>query len=315
MVDMKENPGKSAQVRNAGLTVHPVHDRAEEAIEAFRKYADLNGIEIIDLGYDPESASDETAKSCQAVVSIGGDGTMLAAVRWAYPLDIPVWGINVGDLGYLTTSGTDDLGKLTGKLAAGEYHVEQRTMLEAMVNGGETRLIALNDIVVHRHVPGGGLIMLDAELDGRFLATYEADGLIISTPTGSTGYNMSAGGSILSPDLKAFIITPVCAHSFSARSLVVDDSSVLVIRARLKSAGETAFVTADGQEIAKMTNCPLRDREHAPDSCGRCEVEVRKSGRPAGLVRFDEIFFSDVLRDKLGWAESAPNRFKKQPGS
>jgi len=302
--------GTSAPIKRVGLTVHPMQDRAQDAVERLKKAAESNGIGIIELGHDPENSCSADSKSCEAVVSIGGDGTLLAAVRWAYPSNVPVWGINVGDLGYLTTSGTDDIEELTGKLSRGEYWVEDRTMVEGIVNGGSKRLLALNDIVVHRHVPGGGLMMLDVQLNGRFLATYEADGLIISTPTGSTGYNMSAGGSILSPDLKAFILTPICAHSFSARSLVVDDSSELIVRPRLKYENEVAFATADGQEIAELVNCPTRDDDKAKEFCTNCEVVVKRGERPAGLIRFDEVFFSDVLRDKLSWAESAPKRFK-----
>ena len=153
---------------------------------------------------------------------------------------------------------------------------------------------------------------LDAELDGRFLATYEADGLIISTPTGSTGYNMSAGGSILSPTLKALIITPICAHSFSARSLVIDDGSVLVVRPRLKMVGEIAFALADGQEIAELVNCAVR-RHYDPENYeDYCMVTIKRSECNAGLIRFDEVFFSDVLRDKLGWAEAAPEKKRIQ---
>ena len=149
---------------------------------------------------------------------------------------------------------------------------------------------------------------IDCELDGRFLATYEADGLIISTPTGSTGYNLAASGSILSPTLPAFEITPVCAHSFSARSLIIDDSSELVIRPRLKTEGEVAYATADGQEVAELANCPMRKKPVDEDSC---RVILRRADRCIGLIRFDEIAFFGVLRDKLGWADAAPpNRMK-----
>lgn len=306
---MQKSEKKCVPVTRVGLDVHPFRELAAEAVDRFRHAAENHGIEIADLDKSPHDLDNPP---CQAVVSIGGDGTLLAAVRSAYPSNIPVWGINVGDLGYLTTSTTDEIEAGVGHLAKGEYFIETRTMIEAAVKGktgGETRLVALNDIVVHRRVPGGGLMILDAELDGRFLATYECDGLIISTPTGSTGYNISAGGSILSPTLPAFIITSICAHSFSARSLVVDDSSILVIRPILKMPGEVAFATADGQEIAELVDCPVRSSKKTTDGC---TITVRRAERPAGLVRFDEVFFSDVLRDKLRWAEgTSHNRTDK----
>jgi NAD+ kinase len=315
-------------VTRLAVLAHPQQSYAEAALARLRESAARRRIEIVELQESPGALSD---RPCQVVVSVGGDGTLLAAVRHAYPADIPVWGVNVGQLGFLTTSGIDEIEAHVGRLAEGRYWVESRAMIEAVIECGkgfETRLVALNDIVVHRQVPGGGLMMLDCELDDRFLATYEADGLIVSTPTGSTGYTLSAGGSILSPTLPAFIITPICAHSFSSRSLVVDDSSVLVVRPRLKSEGEVAFATADGQAVATLSNCAVRTVERGDSSMIRstggsagaspsrphrgedgpdfCKVILRKAGRSAGLVRFDEVFFSDVLRDKLGWAEGAP---------
>ncbi len=302
----------SMPITRLGLVVHPQYDVAEDAVVRFRKAADASGIEIIESS---ELSRNTDESPCQAIASIGGDGTLLAAVRSGYPFDIPVMGINVGDLGYLTTLGVEEIERSTKRLAKGEYWVEARSMIEAVIHGeaeSETRLLALNDIVIHRNVPAGGLMALDAELDGRFLATYEADGLIISTPTGSTGYNMSAGGSILSPTLKALIITPICAHSFSARSLVIDDGSVLVVRPRLKMVGEIAFALADGQEIAELVNCAVRGHCDPENYKDYCMVTIKRSERNAGLIRFDEVFFSDVLRDKLGWAEAAPEKKRIQ---
>ncbi|MCX6646983.1 MAG: NAD(+)/NADH kinase, partial [bacterium] len=237
----------------------------------------------------------------------GGDGTLLAAIRSAYPNNIPVWGINVGDLGYLTISSVDEIGKCIKLLAKGEYWVEPRAMIEAVIsdrNGQQKSLIAFNDIVVHRQVPGGNLIVLNVQLDGHFLGAYEADGLIFATPTGSTAYNLSAGGSILSPNVAAFIITPICAHSFSARSLVIDDSRILVVNPMIKMPGDVILVTADGQEIASLENCRFHGDQ--TDKKG-CEVVIRKADQSTGLIRFEDIFFFDVLRDKLGWAEGHLN--------
>jgi len=291
---------KQKSVRRVGIKIHPLYHPAEKALTAFRSACEKYGIEIIE----------PVDSSCHAVVSIGGDGTLLSAVHDAHPNDIPVWGINVGGLGYLTSSGTDNIESETERLANGDYHVEHRTMMEATIhhtNGDESKLIALNDIVIHRQVPAGGLMMLDAELDGRFLATFEADGLIISTPTGSTGYNLAAGGSILSPTLHGFILTPICAHSFSARSLIYDDTSTMVIKPKTKIPGEPAYATADGHDTAELKNCPDR---LSRDIGGGCTITIKKAGRPAGLLRFDEVFFSDVLRDKLGWAKGSQNNNK-----
>jgi NAD+ kinase len=299
-----------APVKKCGLLLHPHQETAVKALETMRRAADSHGIETIEL--DRSDVSFDKSAGCQVIISVGGDGTLLAAVRFAYPADIPVWGINVGQLGYLTTSTIDEIESHVSRLAKGDYWIENRSMIEGIVtraDGKDVELVALNDIVVHRNVPGGGLMALDCELDGRFLATYEADGLIISTPTGSTGYNLSAGGSILSTTLPAFEITPICAHSFSARSLIIDDSSVLVVRPRLKAEGEVAYATADGQEVAELANCPVRTKPVKDDSC---RVTLKRAERPIGLVRFDEVVFFGILRDKLGWADAAPpNRMKR----
>lgn len=293
---------KSDPVKRIALSVHPIHEVAYDAVVQFKAAAESLGVEVVELGQNDADLSDI---QCDLVASIGGDGTLLAAIRSAYPENIPVWGINVGDLGYLTISSVNDIEKCLGLLVDGDFWVEPRSMIEAVIGGKNKVLTAFNDIVVHRKVPGGNLIVLDVQLDGHFLGSYKADGLIISTPTGSTAYNLSAGGSILSPMLPAFIITPICAHSFSARSLVIDDSRVLVVNPMIKMPGDVILVSADGQDIALLENCKLHME---PDEAKGCEVIIRKAEQSVGLIRFEEIFFFDVLRDKLGWAEGRPDQ-------
>ncbi len=284
--------------------MHPQSRRAEEAVNTLKAAAKRHGIEVVHANEMPVESGDAP---CDMVVSIGGDGTLLAAARQAYPAHLPAWGINVGRLGFLTTSGTDEIEAGIERIARGDYTVEQRALLEAKVTGGmagEMDLVALNDIVLHRR-SAAGLLTLDCELNGRFLQTYESDGLVVATPTGSTAYSLAAGGSILSPTLKAFIITPICPHSLSARSLVVDDSSVVVIKPRFEHPEDVITVTADGQ-----THSQLHAQRCTPKSGGDAgyAVTIRRAEENAGLVRFDEVIFSDVLRDKLGWAGGAPLR-------
>lgn len=286
-------------VKTLGLAVHPSSPFSDDAVKALRAAANARGIELLPLddGNTPGSGD-----ACEIVASVGGDGTLLAAARRACPQGIPVWGINIGHLGYLTTSGTDEIDAGMEKLAKGKYTVEPRTMLAAEVRGvldGESHLIALNDIVIHRKAIAG-IIALDAELNGRYLQTYEGDGLVIATPTGSTAYSMSAAGSILSPTLRAFILTPICPHSLSARSLVVDDTSEVLIRPRFEHPDDLITVIADGQTASVI---------HAPDGrSAESAVIIKRSDQDAGLVRFEDVVFSDVLRDKLGWAGGAALR-------
>lgn len=291
----------SKPVTRLGLKLHPQYRRAEEALNRLIDATKRHNIELVKLG--ERKTRDDTP--CDAVASVGGDGTLLAAVRIAYPDDIPVWGINVGHLGFLTTSGIDAVEEAVERLAKGDYSVERRSMIDAEIVGAEAgpvRLVALNEIVIHREV-AGRLLTIEAELDGHFLAGYEGDGLIVATPTGSTAYSLSAGGPILSPDVPGFVVTPVCPHSLGARPLVYDDSTTLVIRPRVDLlASGAAQVTADGQATARFAPC----EETQSTESSLCAVTIKRAERSAGLVRFDKVYFSDVLRDKLGWAGDSP---------
>jgi len=294
-------------VKKMGLAVHPHHERAERALRILKASAEAHGIEIVEY---KDACGAEAVPPCQVIVSVGGDGTLLASVHKAYQLDIPVWGINVGHLGFLTASGVDEIEEGVKRLSKGDYMVERRTMLEAEITGtdcGTVKTVALNDVVVHRDIVGGGLT-LDVELDGRFLVTYDGDGVIVSTPTGSTAYSLSAGGPILSPSLKALLLVPICSHSLSARSLVFDEDSVLTIKPRFLLPRGVAHVTSDGKAV-----CVMRGGEewHEIENEDKNLVKVRKASHTAALVRFQDLVFPEILREKLGWAGVSPLKRNK----
>jgi NAD+ kinase len=287
----------SQPVRKAGIVIHPHYLRAREALDLVDLACKNHGIELYRVSEDPASCFPD---SCQAIVSVGGDGTLLAAVHKAYPSDIPVWGVNVGRLGFLTASGLEEIESGIQALSKGEYTVEYRAMIEGEIRGPSmdpVHMIALNDIVIHRDI-SRGQVDIEVELDGHFLAMYEGDGLIVSTPTGSTAYALSAGGPILSPELQAILLTPICSHSLSARSLVVSDSRVLTIRPKWQSPGAMTHVTADGRTSFMMKGGMQWGNLEVD---GGYTVLVYKSKMKAGLVRLHEVIFSEVLRDKLGW--------------
>ncbi|HEX9744930.1 MAG TPA: NAD(+)/NADH kinase [bacterium] len=292
----------AAPVKSIGLAVHPQFQRATDAVDRVIACCEKHGVDVITID---EICDKSGNRLPEVVISVGGDGTLLTALQTACAQNIPVWGVNVGRLGFLTTSGINEIEDGVEKLVEGDYSVEYRSRLHAKVTGTkEDRddILALNDIVLHRRF-NSGIAVLEAELDGRFLASYEVDGLIIATPTGSTAYSLSAGGSILSPTLPAFIITPICAHSMSARPLVVDDSSHVVLRPKFDRSSADILMMADGQEASKL------DPEDS-----EVKVSIGKAERDAGLVRFEEVIFSDVLRDKLGWSGGIPldkSRFER----
>ena len=225
-------------------------------------------------------------EQCDMVVVLGGDGTLLSVARNT-PAGKPILGVNLGTLGFLTEVGRDELYPAMAEVLAGRYATESRALFDVELeraDGEEKRYRVLNDAVVAKSALSR-IIELSIRLDGLLIGTYRADGLIISTPTGSTAYNLSAGGPIVSPGLPLAIITPICPHTISLRPLVVPDSSVFEIR--LETPREEVYLTLDGQE---GTAFRLHDI-----------LRVGRSTDAVCLVKVSGRTFYDNLRDKLHW--------------
>jgi NAD+ kinase len=231
----------------------------------------------------------EPGGACDLVVVLGGDGTILSVAR-RYAGGPPILGVNLGHLGYLTEVSRDELYPALLEILAGRYGVEPRTLLEVRLErarGGRLDYLALNDAVLAKTALSR-IIELEVEVDGRFVSRYRADGLVVSTPTGSTAYNLSAGGPILHPLLPVAVLTPICPHTLTLRPLVVPDTSVIEIR--LHTPAESVFLTVDGQEGEEMSH---GDR-----------VRIRRHASAVELLRTAEtrsIF--EGLRGKLHWGE------------
>ena len=229
--------------------------------------------------------------TCDLVAVLGGDGTMLNAANQIGPADIPVAGINIGTLGFLTTCTDDELDIFAKALADKEYTLIPRMQLRATIvspDGTERCFRALNEITLARgHT--GRLISLDAWIDGDLLNHYRADGLIVATTTGSTAYSLSAGGPLISPKAEVFVITPICPHSLSNRSLVVSNSSTVELAPSIDAECPMLF-TVDGRETIEIC---LGDR-----------VRVERAGRALPLLRLKDRNFYATLRQKLGWGQS-----------
>lgn len=215
------------------------------------------------------------------IVSIGGDGTMLWTAQQAAVARIPVLGINAGRLGFLTQVQLGEEGNALDRWAAGDYTLQRRALLEARV--GDRVFHALNDTVVHKGVEIN-LIRLEVVVDGQSAGQFDADGVVVSTPTGSTGYTLSLGGPIVHPDVRALVFMPLNPHSLFNRPVVLPESSRIVIH--LPSA--SAILTCDGQQNAALQ----------PGA----RVEIAAPGLEVQLVQFDggRNFF-DLLRRKLRW--------------
>ncbi len=222
-------------------------------------------------------------------IAIGGDGTMLGAVRAAAPHNVPVLGINAGALGFLTAITPEQLPVLLPLALRGEFTVETRSMLRGVImHSGEimTEMTALNDIVV-RQGRQGRLINLDVTVAGRELGRFSADGLLISTPTGSTAYGLSAGGPIIHPGAAVTVLVPICPHSLSFRPMVFPAADPMVITCEGNFHGDEILVIADGQDPVTVS---MGDQiVITPDPC------------VATLAKIDDTSFYDRLREKLQW--------------
>jgi NAD+ kinase len=228
-------------------------------------------------------------EGAQLVIVLGGDGTLLAAARAVAGRVIPIFPVNLGGLGFLTAITLDQLYPELERALHGEQHVVPRRVLHGdLVRAGQTirSYEALNDVVIAK-TQIARMIDLESYVDEQFIGTFKADGLIISTPTGSTAYSLSAGGPILYPALEAICITPVCPHMLTNRPVLVPDN--MVVRIICRASDHEAFLTVDGQ-----VGEPLLQEDH---------IVCRSSEHCVHLVRPPKMYFFDVLRQKLKWGE------------
>ncbi len=222
------------------------------------------------------------------LVTLGGDGTLLRGARFLDGAPVPILGVNLGRLGFLTSCGGDEAESALRRFAAGDYVPETRMGIEAIAldeQGEEVASIkALNDVVLHK----GGfarVLRLRVDIDGESIGAYSADGIIVSSPTGSTGYSLSAGGPVVVPTVESIVLTPVSPHTMAIRPLVLPPTSLVELRA--EDGPSELLVTADGQ-----VGTHLRPGEG---------LRVRRNPHPIRIVRFPESSFFSVLRRKLGW--------------
>jgi len=227
-------------------------------------------------------------KEVDLIISLGGDGTLLRAARLAAAENIPVFGVNLGGLGFLTQIGIDDLEKSLEKLYQEKYFLDERMMLTCSVErrGKEIKkFTALNDVVIGKGA-FARIISLATYVNNNYVITYSADGLIVSTSTGSTAYSLSAGGPIVKPSINSIILTPICPHTLSARPFIISEDDQVKITLEVNE--EEVMVTIDGQE-----GFALKPND---------EVIIKKSDHKARLITFKEKSFYTILREKLRWS-------------
>ena len=232
----------------------------------------------------------ELGHEADLLVVLGGDGTILHLVGQLGDDIKPVFGINIGALGFLTCSNSSAHVEAVECIAAGKMVFSERTLLDVAVKnrGGEgSRMRGLNDVVLSRGEVSR-LIRLQTSVNGEVLTEFNADGLIVATPTGSTAYSLSAGGPILAPESGAFVITPICPHVLTNRSIIVDEDAIIEIEVTEREY--PVFLTVDGREPLKIET--------------GTRVEIKKSGRVLPLASLPGVSFFGVVRQKLKWSGS-----------
>ncbi len=234
-------------------------------------------------------AGEEIPAQVDLVIVLGGDGTLISVARQVGEQNVPILGINLGRLGFLTEITQDELPEMLERVIRGDYEVSDRMMLDAIIHrdGKEVgRYTVLNDVVINKGALAR-IIDMETFVDGRHLSTYKADGLIVSTPTGSTGYNLAAGGPIIFPEINSLVISPICPHMLTNRPIMVWSRSVIEIKVKFED--DVVFFTADGQVGRKLLPGDV--------------VEVRRSEARTRLVTSPSKDYFEILRTKLSWGE------------
>ena len=269
---------------NIGMIMHSRREDAMEYAVRIVAYLKKRGVAVSaedayakELGVTPFSL----AAKAHVIISLGGDGTLLRGIQYAYRWEAPLLGINMGRVGFLTEAEPGDVGAALDALLDGRYEVESRPVLH--VEAGGMRWHALNDVVLSR---GGRarLTTISAYVDGELAGRYVADGVVVATPTGSTGYSLSAGGPIISPKVDCMIITPICAHTLQHRPTVVHGGAHITLEL-LQDDAQTASLQVDGQSCIELQS-------------GMCAT-VRMDSRPIRLIRLKQLLFFQLVRDKL----------------
>lgn len=278
-------------MERVGLVVNLHKVRSRRFIQMLIEWFEQRGVQVV---LPRTSESEELSYGCPVIeflenvniiMTLGGDGTLLGVARQVADKGTPILGVNLGQLGFLTDLEVPDLFPSLEKLLLGDYQIEPRMMLFAEVQregSSAASFIALNDVVISKG-PISRIIRMETYVGNDYLSTYRADGIVISSPTGSTAYSLSAGGPIVDPDLEVMIVTPICPHTLYARPFILPDNQE--VKVVLRSDSPEVMLTIDGQ-----IGYPLQKND--------C-VSIRRASVCTNLVKVKKRSFSEVLRLKL----------------
>lgn len=289
---------ETKMIRTVGIVSRPRRDDLARVVPPLLEWLRAHGAEPLcdsETGQCIEDLAGRTLERnklperSDLLIVLGGDGTLLSAARLAADRNVPVLAVNLGGLGFLTTVSPDDMYPILEEIFANKHRISERVMLVSeVIRAGKTlrTQTALNDAVLNKEALAR-IMDLELRVDGEYVATYKADGLIVSTPTGSTAYSLSAGGPIVYPTVDAFVVTPICPHTLTNRPIVIPDS--VTIEISFQSGGNNAFLTLDGQVGIELSP---EDR-----------VVLRKGPNKLRLVRASAKTYYAILRSKLKWGE------------
>jgi NAD+ kinase len=284
-------------IKRIGIISKPKKTEIREIVPSLTQWLRERNVEVF---LDKETASllesaekslsrNEMPSQVDLLVVLGGDGTLLAAARALNRKPVPILAVNLGGLGFLTVITREELYPTLELVLAGNFKTERRVQIEgALVRADEviSSFLALNDVVLNKGAIAR-ILDFDVLVNGRFISTYKSDGLIVSTPTGSTAYSLAAGGPIVTPAVEAFVVTPICAHTLTNRPLVLPDS--VQIEVVVKSQREVAYLTVDGQ---------MGIATHSDDA-----VRLKKASSCVEIIQPPNKDYFEILRQKLKWGE------------
>jgi len=284
-------------IKRIGIISKPKKTEIREIVPSLTQWLRERNVEVF---IDKETASllesaekslsrNEMPSQVDLLVVLGGDGTLLAAARALNRKPVPILAVNLGGLGFLTVITREELYPTLELVLAGNFKTERRVQIEGeLVRADEviSSFLALNDVVLNKGAIAR-ILDFDVLVNGRFISTYKSDGLIVSTPTGSTAYSLAAGGPIVTPAVEAFVVTPICAHTLTNRPLVLPDS--VQIEVVVKSQREVAYLTVDGQ---------MGIATHSEDT-----VRLKKASSCVEIIQPPNKDYFEILRQKLKWGE------------
>ncbi|WP_320815424.1 NAD kinase [Flavobacterium sp.] len=285
--------GQNYQGNTENIVSEVIKILDENNIEIIIEEKFKNSFKTIDTNHKTFSSHEQLNNSIDILISIGGDGTILRAVTFVRDKNISIVGINTGRLGFLATVQIENINLLLNKVINRDFTISKRSLLSLQCTPRNPDLVdlnfALNEVTVSRK-DSTSMITIETYLNGEYLTSYWADGLIISTPTGSTGYSLSCGGPVLMPDVNSLVITPIAPHNLNARPLVIPDNTEIELRV---TGREEQYLVSLDSRITSVTNETL--------------LKINKTSFQVNMIEFKDEGFLKTIRKKLLWGEDRRN--------